>query len=123
MTIINLTPHPITLRSEGVDTVIAPFGAPARVSSTPGGLVDLGLPVLVAMPDTFGEVIGLPEPAEGVFFVVSAVVGAAVRGRSDVLVPGTGPSDGAVRAPDTLPDGTPNPRKGQVVAVTRLKRV
>lgn len=40
------------------------------------------------------------------------IVGAAVKGRGDVLVPGTGPADRAVRN-----------EAGQIVAVTCLKQV
>ena len=36
--------------------------------------------------DSFGEVQGLPEPAEGTYYVVSAMVLTALHGsRSDVL--------------------------------------
>lgn len=41
----------------------------------------------VARPDTFGAVEGLPEPAAGTAFVVSGLVGAAVKDRPDVFVP------------------------------------
>ena len=145
--IINLTPHPITLRAaDGAETTISPRpaseGGAARVTSTPGALATVdGLPVPVASPTTFGEVIGLPAPcaheepahyeqayheyevgacahpgtAPGTYFVVSAIVGAAIRAsgavRSDVLCPGTGPNDGAVRN-----------EAGHIVAVTRLVR-
>ena len=111
--IINLTPHAIVLRSAGgEDTVIPPSGQVARVTSTPGSLATVdGLPVPVASPTTFGEVEGLPAPVEGTFYIVSGMVGAALagRGRTDVLMPGTGPADNAVRN-----------EKGHIVAVTRL---
>lgn len=109
---VNLTPHAITLRSpEGTDTVIPPSGTIARVSSTPGEERAIaGFPVPVVGPDSFGEVVGLPEESiPGVFYIVSAVVGARVS-RPDVLTPGTGPKDGPIRN-----------EKGHVVAVTRLK--
>lgn len=111
MTLINLTPHPIVLRSpNGEDTTIQPSGTVARVSATSGALQDVqGLPVPVAQPDTFGAVQGLPEPTGGTFYIVSAMVGAHVK-RADVLMPGTGPSDGALRN-----------EKGHIIAVTRLK--
>ena len=115
MVIANLTPHAIVLRAaDGADTIIAPSGAVARVTSVPGvsGTVD-GVPVPVWTADAFGEVIDLPEPQPGTLFLVSAMVGGAVAGtRDDVVVPGTGPNDGAVRN-----------EKGHIVAVTRLKRV
>lgn len=117
MTIINLTPHAITLRADdGVDHVIPASGVVARVTSTPGGVLpDQGLPVPVKGADTFGDVIDLPTPVDGVFYLVSALVGSALRdqgaARPDVLCPGTGPQDGAVRND-----------KGHIVAVTCLKR-
>lgn len=113
MNIVNLTPHALTLRDgEGTDHTIAPSEQVARVSSTPGTLSSVpGIPVPVATATVFGEVSGLPDPIEGSVFIVSALVGGALvgKGRSDVLLPGTGPNDGAVRND-----------KGHIVAVTRL---
>jgi hypothetical protein len=112
--LINLTPHAICLRSaDGADTVIPPSGTVARVSSTPGALEAVaGIPVPVAGAQTFGGVEGLPEPTPGTMFIVSALVLSALRGsRPDVVGPGTGPNDGAVR----------NDR-GHIIAVTRLVR-
>ena len=112
--LVNLTPHPLTLRAaDGSDTVLTPSGTVARVTSTPGteGTIE-SLPVPVMTADAFGEVIDLPEAEEGTFFVVSGMVGSALSGRPDVLVPGTGPKDGAIRN-----------EKGHIVAVTRLKMV
>jgi len=112
MTMQNLTPHPLTLRSaSGEDTILAPSGTVARVAATPGAVNDVeGLPIPVAAPDEFGAVEGLPEPTQGTFYIVSAMVGAHLKGRPDVLMPGTGPADNAVRN-----------EKGHIVAVTRLK--
>jgi hypothetical protein len=112
MSIINLTPHAISLQTaEGEVISFPPSGEIARVSSTPGILMTVpGIPVPVASPTVFGEVTGLPAPQKGVFFLVSGMVGAALRGsRTDVLMPGTGPADGAIRND-----------KGHIVAVTRL---
>lgn len=115
MQIVNLTPHSITLRAaDGADHTFPSAGV-ARVSSTPGSLADIGLPVPVASATTYGEVTGLPAPETGTYYVVSALVGAALRStgstRQDVLCPGTGPNDGAVRD-----------EAGRIVAVTRLVR-
>ena len=111
--IVSLLPHSITLRlPDGSDVEIPPSGAVARVSSTPGavGVID-GIPVPVAGRTTFGPVTGVPIEQPGTWFLVSGLVGAALQGRrDDVLVPGTGPDDGAVRV------------DGKVVAVTRLVR-
>ena len=43
----------------------------------------------------FGEVTGLPQPQEGVVFIVSALVLSAAKaaGRSDVVAPATGHPD------------------------------
>ena len=111
--LINLTPHALCLRNEtGVD-IIPPSGTVARVTSTPGALETVaGIPVPVAGMQVFGGVEGLPEPTPGTMFVVSAMVLSALRGsRPDVVGPGTGPNDGAMRN-----------EKGQIVAVTRLVR-
>ena len=112
MEIINLTPHPITLRdSNGTDTVINPSGTVARVSATPGMLGYVGgVPVPVARPDIYGNVEGLPKAQQGTIYIVSAMVGQHIKNRPDVLLPGTGPQDGAIRN-----------EKGHIVAVTRLK--
>ena len=110
MNIKNLTPHPITLRNANEDTADPPEGTVARVNATPGTLQDIeGLPVPVASTDSFGAVEGIPEPEQGTFFIVSAMVGAHVQ-RADVLTPGTGPKDNPIRN-----------EKGHIVAVTRLK--
>ena len=111
--IISLLPHSITLRlPDGSDLEIQPSGSVARVSSTPGTLGAIeGVPVPVAGRTVFGPVQGLPVEQPGTWFLVSGLVGAALAGRrDDVLVPGTGPEDGAVRV------------DGKVVAVTRLVR-
>lgn len=114
MDLVNLTPHPIVLQTPGGERVtLPPSGTVARVSATPGELeaVD-GIPVPVAGRTIFGAVEGLPAPQPGTFFVVSALVGSALKGsRDDVLCPGTGPRDGAIR------DGN-----GRIEAVTRLVR-
>jgi len=121
-TILNLTPHPIVLHRDGSDFTIQPScpkGQEPRVGNAPGG-VDRDHPlaglVSVHGPDITGEVVNLPAPQPGVFLVVSGMVGDAIQKRGifrpDVLVPGTGPQDGAIRND-----------KGHIVAVTRLKRV
>lgn len=113
MVLVNLTPHVIVLRPvEGEDVSIPPSGSVARVSSTPGAVQMVpGIPVPVASPTTFGEIVGLPSSEEGTVFIVSGMVLAALagKGRSDVFGPGTGPNDGAIRN-----------AAGQVEAVTRL---
>ena len=107
---INLTPHPICIRPDlGVEINLNPDPrGPARVASVNPGFVRHVDGVAVKGPDTFGEVNGLPDPEPGVYYIVSALVGGAVR-RPDVLTLGTGPDDGAIRD------------NGRIVAVTCLK--
>lgn len=77
----NFTPHEVILcgkvyPSEGI--------ARCTVSSNKIGDVD-GIPV---NEKDYGEVVGLPEPKDGDYFVVSTIVAQAVKGvRSDCLVP------------------------------------
>ncbi len=115
MTLVNLTPHAIVLRApDGTDTVVEPSGTIARVASSSGAPQDVaGVPVPDWSADSMGEVTGLPDSSLNTLLIVSAIVGDACKGRRlDVLVPGTGPKDDAVRN-----------EKGHIVAVTRLKRV
>jgi hypothetical protein len=111
MTIVNLTPHAITLRdSADNDTTIPASGQVARVATTTtmGGYTVAGLPVQTSVT---GAVTGLPAPTYGTIYIVSGMVLAALAGtgRGDVFAPATGPQDGAVR----------NDR-GHIMAVTRL---
>jgi hypothetical protein len=116
MTLVNLTPHALTLVApSGEHHILPPSGSVARVTSTPGTVeAREGFPCLVASPTKFGEVTGLPAPQDGVVFVVSGMVGSALagKGRADVFVPGTGPNDGALRN-----------EAGHIVGVTRLVQV
>ena len=128
---VNLTPHPIRLRPNAANTVafpdptdivVAPFTgpdgkpAPARVTSTPGGVVGEAEGLAIYGAPTWGAVEGLPAPEEGTIYIVSLLVLGHCGGRNDVMGPGTGPADNTVRYPE------PPERRGQVYAVTRLNR-
>jgi hypothetical protein len=82
MKIVNLTPH--TVKLVGVLEIFST--GVARVSSTQEevGRID-GVPLVRA---TFGEVTGLPAPEEGTLLIVSAMVRAALPGRTDLASPG-----------------------------------
>lgn len=102
---LNLTPHAITVRANGADTVFPPSGTLARVSSTEevvGTCPVTGAPIVRRV---FGEVTGLPT--DGSSCIVSAMVLSACQGMAGVYAPDTGPT--AVRN-----------EAGHVVAVTRL---
>ena len=104
MTIINATPHTITLVSkqgveqdskkqflaETVEVIksIPSSGILPRVSmsNSPAGEID-GIPIESVI---YGEIEGLPEYQEGVHYIVSGLVATAAAkiGRTDCLVPG-----------------------------------
>jgi len=104
MTILNATPHKITLVSkQGVEqdskkqllaeTVeiirsIPLGGILPRVSiaNSPAGEID-SIPVESV---TYGQIEGLPDYQEGVYYIVSGLVAAAAAkiGRTDCLAPG-----------------------------------
>jgi len=110
MNFVNLTPHAVVLRrNDGNDLTIAPSGTVARVDTVPGTEVGLAhVPIYSAT--SFGEVVGLPESQPDTLYIVSSLVAGRVQ-RPDVVSPGTGPNDNAVRND-----------KGHIVAVTRLIR-
>lgn len=102
---INLTPHAITIRANGADTVIQPSGRLARVSSTEEQVGVCPLTGAPIMRRVFGEVAGLPT--DGTSCIVSALVLSACAGRAGVFAPDTGPT--AIRND-----------AGHIIAVTRL---
>jgi len=122
----NLTPHPVRVRikrfstlphydEEGwmepppfweEDVIFPPEGIVPRVETieTPSTEVE-GIPTVTRKT---GRVVGLPEPQEGVFFLVSSLVFEASE-RTDLLAPDTGKS--CIRD-----------EHGNIVAVTRFVR-
>lgn len=115
-TILNLTPHPVTLfDSEGKNLLATyePTGIIARaaqVDEKVGEIVVDGLTIDV-VHTTFGQPTDLPEPEDGKFYAVSLVTANAAKafGRStdDLLV-----SSGPVRGDD-----------GRIIGCTRFARV
>lgn len=92
MILINLTPHPVALMdSDGnVRTTIESLGVVPRCQQTDRKVGELeldGVGSIDIVETEFGEISDLPEPVEGVFLVVSAIVAQAARGRHDLLVP------------------------------------
>jgi len=80
---VNLTPHPIVIVG---GPTLAPSGSLARcvAESVPAG--EHGGVALSRV--TYGVVEGLPAPEEGVLYIVSGLVRAAVPTRADVVSPG-----------------------------------
>lgn len=97
----NLTPHSVRLNN-GIE--ILPSGTIARVSveftDFDGSIAE----------QKFGEIENLPEPKDGVIYVVSGFVLAAAKGRDDVVAPATG-------HPETVRN-----EKGHIVSVPGFVR-
>ncbi len=80
--IVNLTPHAIVCA--GITT--QPSGTVARLESTEHPAGELaGMPLTVV---EFGQTVNLPEPQDGVWIIVSAMVRTANPLRVDLLSPG-----------------------------------
>ena len=100
---VNLTPHEITVydsTGQNVILKIPPSGKVARVSVFSRVIGEInGIPIRRA---EYGEVQDLPEPKEGVIYIVSTVLLIALRekgiARDDVVAPDTNP-DSVVRDP------------------------
>jgi len=88
--IVNLTPHEIvvhyTEEGDHVSLHIPPSGDVARVSITSREVGEFdGIPL--SRTET-GEVKGVPNPQEGVLYLVSAIVRGLLPERKDVASPG-----------------------------------
>ena len=84
---VNVTPHAITLNN-GV--VFPTSGTVARVSNTFGNPDGDNV-----MNISYGNIEGLPEPADNTLYIVSAIVLSAAKekGRTDCVAPATGHPD------------------------------
>lgn len=86
MSVVNLTPHEVTVVDEHARVIRTWQGSPdpARVEAVRVPLQEVeGIPLL-AEERTRAR---LPEPVEGVWFIVSSVVSSAHPERHDLLVP------------------------------------
>lgn len=111
MYICNLTPHGVVVRPDGGQEItIPPSGMVARVSTVATPTVPLdGLPVVCHV---YGDIAGLPAPAEHTAYLVSAIVMSALRD--------AGAARTDIYAPDTSPDSVVRDEAGKIVAVRRL---
>lgn len=90
ITIINLTPHVVRL-NDGRE--FPPSGNVARVSSEYSEWSDAHIEGVPTCVTTFGDVIGLPDPQDGVAYIVSGMVMSACPNRLDIMAPATGHKD------------------------------
>ena len=110
MKFINLTPHTVTVFDIYANKITLPSAGAARVETTEETLEPINDIPIVSAPIP-GPVVGLPEPSDGVAYIVSLMVlqHPAVRGRTDVYAPATGPKHAAMRD-----------EEGRIIGVTRL---
>lgn len=97
MQIINLTPHEVNVLQTIVTPEMGHYGNPVeQIFGIPSsGLArckqstsNVDLIAGISITETqFGEVEGLPEPSNGVYYIVSRLVMAACPDRTDLLVP------------------------------------
>jgi len=98
MMIVNLTPHPIHIYAPDAPDVVGPEHKPlytippcgtyARIATTrtPSGTITVGGWLEVPLVETIhGEIVDLPDPEPGVFYLVSLAC-ATNAGRDDLIV-------------------------------------
>lgn len=105
MKILNYMPHTLNIALPSGEIIAIESSGVARcaVKTVQTGDIN-GIPVVAA---EYGEIVGLPDPADDTIYVVSMLV-AQRAGRADVVGPDSGPT--AIR------------ENGQVVAVRNLTR-
>lgn len=82
-----MTPHDVNIvdADRGTLKVIPPSGMTVRLSSTTQTVTEID--GVTITKTTYGDAVGLPERADGVFYVVSQLVKNAFPQRDDLLVP------------------------------------
>ncbi len=89
---VNLTPHDIVIQNEVGTRSIPASGEVARCAITSSDAGEAcGVPLSYSL---YGAVKNLPEPAEGVLYIVSALVRSALPQRLDLASPGELVRDG-----------------------------
>jgi hypothetical protein len=92
--LVNLTPHPLVIFAGGGQITVPPSGTVARVREVVedvGELVlDDGTKVPLRRKFLSSEIEGLPEPQDGVVYVVSYLAAQVAwsQGRTDVMATG-----------------------------------
>lgn len=89
--IVNLTPHAVNIvdSNDSVAITIPASGNVARCSQTISviGSLTLNSVVIPISASSYGEVVDLPAPQDGVYYIVSRLVMSACPARQDLLVP------------------------------------
>lgn len=87
MKIVNLTPHPLNMKTDSGDVIIQPSGTVARATTTRNIISNVNVDgINIPINKTvFGDVDGLPDPQPDTIFIVSMLVANAVQ-RPDVLI-------------------------------------
>ena len=106
--IINLTPHTITIQTEGETYNVEPSGTVARVEQLPKAIGYIGDADISYVKYEYSDVKDLPDPQPDTIYLVSGMVLAAVKNRDDVY------------APDTSPRSVVRDEKGNIIAVKNL---
>lgn len=84
---VNLTPHNITIyNAQGEKIDVPKSGNVARVETT-NKIID-EINSIEIFYTTYTDVEGLPEPEDGVVYIVSGMVASRCSHRSDVMSPG-----------------------------------
>ena len=94
--IVNKTPHPVVLVLEdGAKITLEPVLPTPRVSSSSVKTANYVVTdsdgvkhEIMREAPVFGEVVDLPEPQEGVLYIVSMLVAARASNRTDLVSPG-----------------------------------
>lgn len=89
MKLVNLCPHPVCVRhADGSESVIAQSGtARVAVSYREAQTVDVEGRAIRVIEGVYGDIVGLPAPEPGCFFLVSHMVRMALPQRRDLLSP------------------------------------
>ena len=95
ITLVNKTPHPVTLVLDDAKITLDPVLPIPRVSSHNVTTATYTISdengiehTIVREAPVFGEVVDLPEPQEGVLYIVSMLVAARAQNRTDLVSPG-----------------------------------
>ena len=87
--IINLTPHDVVIVTEAGNITIPKSGVIARCAQTTEqvGTIEYAGTEIPLTVTSYGELVDLPNPSSGKYYIVSRLVMSAASGRTDLLCP------------------------------------